>query len=228
VLFRSINWKWSVNSSGSAKTDTNSIELKYYADSNDFLKTRDVGLFAHILQSHEDIWFVGVHFSVTLADGDIRKLLVQKLEEGVAVNFLIFDPTSNDAQLVAEQFGRENTTNLFRDCQTTIKYLIEIYDIAKTKGLKRNVEIKLYREIPQSRLYVFDSANPNSYTYFVPHLGLNRGSELPGYLFRNDSVISEYRKAIAKLWERDDSSGVSPFDVWLRQPQSKEWLAKNR
>lgn len=223
-----INWKWAANNSAPIKNNPNSLELTYYADSNDFLKTRDVGLFAHISQAREDLWFVGVHFSVTLADGDIRKLLIRKLEEGVSVRFLIFDPTSHDAQLVAEQYGRENTTNLFRDCQTTIKYLIEIYDIAKAKGLTRNVEIKLYREVPQSRLYVFDSNNPNSYTYFVPHLGLHRASELPGYLFRNGSVIREYRTAITRLWESGDASGISTLDVWLSKTESKEWIVKNR
>lgn len=219
-----INWKPTVVSESPCQ-GSDFICLKYYPDSNEFLRIRDTGLLSHISKAQEEIWFVGVAFHVTLSDGDIRKLLLQKLTDGVSVKFLIYDPTSPNLPLVAQRYGREHARNLASDSGTTIKYLSEIYDTARARKLKKNLEIKLYRDIPQSRLYIFDRNNPNGHTYFIPHIGQYRSPELPGYLFQNESVAKEYRAAVISLWDGSEDAGVSTFEAWVGKPETKAWLA---
>lgn len=219
-----IHWK---SASGSESPSNISAPLysKYYADSNDYLKTKDDGFFSHISRAKEEVWFVGLTFHISLADGDIRKVVLQKLTEGVSIKVFIYDPTSQNIQLVAQRYGRDNAKNLFSDCETTIKYLSEIYETSKSRNLKKNLEIKLYRDVPQSRLYIFDRNDPNNYTYFIPHVGQSRSGELPGYLFRNDSIAREYRAAIISLWDGKEDAGIITFEAWLDKPETKKWLA---
>jgi hypothetical protein len=215
------------NSPGNTNSPRNTSDpgySKYYGDSNDYLKTKDTGFFSHISGAKEEVWFVGLVFHISLADGEVRKVILKKLAEGVSVKFLIYDPTSRNIELVAQQYGRDNAKYLLSDCETTIKYLSEIYGTSKSGNLKK-LEIKLYRDIPQSRLYIFDRNDPNNYTYFIPHVGQTRSGESPGYLFRNDSIAKEYHEAILRLWDSKEDAGVITFEAWLDKAETKKWLA---
>ncbi|HKO98573.1 MAG TPA: hypothetical protein VJU86_16360 [Pyrinomonadaceae bacterium] len=218
-----IKWK----SSGDTVTPTqssDSVFSKHYGDSNDFLKNKDTGLFSYVSKAQQEIWFVGIAFHVTLSDGDTRKLILRKLEEGVSVKFLIYDPTSTNVSLVAQHWGRDSSKHLLSDCGTGIRYLSEIYETAKNRHLKQNLEVKLSREIPQSRVYIFDRHDTNSYTFFIPHVGRYRSPELPGYLYKNDSIAREYRDAVINLWNSKEDAGIITFEAWLDRPETKVFL----
>jgi hypothetical protein len=204
------------------------VALKYYPDSNEFLKNRDNGLFNSISQSKDEIWFVGIAFHTTLSDGDLRKLILQKILSGVKVKFLIYDPTSSDVPLVAKQWGRDETKNVVSDCETSIRYLREMYETIKSTNFKNNLEVKLYREIPLSRLYIFDPRDVKSHTYFVPHIGQSRSPELPGYVLSNESIAKEYYDAIVSLWSNDDPSIAVSLEDWLQRAETKHAANKSK
>ena len=179
--------------------------VEYNAKANDFLpRMRD-----YIGTSQEEIWFTGVSFYITLPAN--RDALLKKLEEGVTVRFLVYNPHSANIQEVASGFS-QSKQELASECDVTIQNLRTLWDEARRRQTKGTLEVRLFSTIPKARMYVFDRRRETGFTYFIPHIDQQNSPNLPGFLVRNikTGIAPAYFEGIERLW----NSSLT-FDAFL-------------
>jgi hypothetical protein len=169
--------------------------IEYTPKANDFLPT----LAKYITGTKQEIWFTGISFYVTLPQH--KDLLIKKLEEGVDVRFLVYDPKSQNLGEVARGFSQSEEA-LRSECDVTIQNLRNIYSEWKQRGLRGKFEVRLFSSIPKSRIYVFDRKLESGFTYFIPHVDQQNSPNLPGFLAKNikTGIASAYFEGIERLW----------------------------
>ena len=171
----------------------------------------------------EDIWFVGTSFYITLPDNG--KAIFEKLEGGVKIRFLIYDHLRPKAEVeeIAAGFNQK-FEQLYSECEITVSNLRLIVNkweqYIKTEGNKFDdgIEVRLFKDIPRTRFYIFDRRNDDGLTFFVPYVfGMNTPN-LPGYLTRNvSSSVKAYLSGLDRLWENSVS-----LQEWDRLKKQKE------
>ena len=176
--------------------------IEYTPKANDFLPR----LAKYISGAKQEIWFTGISFYVTLPQH--RNLLMKRLEEGVDVRFLIYDPLSPNLSEVASGFSQTEEA-LRSECDVTIQNLREMYDEWKQRGLAGGLEVRLFSTIPWTRIYVFDRKLETGFTYFILHVDRQNTPNLPGFLVRNikTGIAPAYFEGIERVWNSSKRFG---------------------
>lgn len=173
--------------------------IKYYAQSNDFLSEVD----SHISQSQQEIWFYGVDFNISATQR--RDLLLSKLENGIKVRYLIFNPKSTHIADLAKDFDQPENA-LRSELEKGLNNLLDLrkhwIERAASSAHPGELDIRIFETPPHFRLYVFDPGRPRGSTYFIPYAGSVSSTMLPGYLLENvdNGVYKAYFNAIRKSW----------------------------
>lgn len=179
--------------------------IKITPKANDFLPS----LATYISEAKQEVWFTGISFYVTLPQH--HELLMKKLEEGVDVRFLIYDPLTKELPEVAKGFG-QSEGDLREECELTLHRLQEMLADWKLRKLPGRFEIRLFSSVPRTRMYVFDRKMETGTTYFIPHVDQQNTPNLPGFLVKNikTGITQPYFEGIERAW-----NNAQTYDDWL-------------
>ena len=158
-----------------------------------------------IEKASNEIWFCGTNFHITAVDD--RILIINKLKQGVNVNYLIFNPNSKNAEVAAKSFN-QSVDEFKGECLQGLKSLMVIkreWEKLRTSVNKPGeLRIRYHDEIPKLRAYIFDPNNSDSESFYILYMYLTNSPELPGFQFKNytDGVFMDYFACIKKLWQK--------------------------
>jgi thiamine transporter ThiT len=173
--------------------------VHYFHASNDFLG--QAGPF--FKRAHHEIWFVGLDFHITA--GDRKKLILQKLGEGVKVRFLVFNPDSPFLPNIAQDFD-QSPQELSAECIKSIDSIValrkEWLQQPAAQEYPEGLEVKLFEDVPHARFYIVDPDDTRARSFYIPYMNRENSPVLPGYLLNNidGGVIQDYLPGIRKLW----------------------------
>ena len=180
--------------------------LRYWRRSNDFLPyIREA-----IAKASSEIWISGASFYLSVPDNE--DLLIDRAKHGVKIHFLILDPHGNNLDAIAKTFG-QSSDELRQECLTTVRALNRIRE--KLLPAERDqLEVRLFNESPRARFYFFDPANPNSNTFFVPHVNSINSPAVPGFLLSNVpfGLAQIYYASVKDFWK-----SAQPLSEWEKQ-----------
>ena len=151
--------------------------LRYWQRANDFLPY----IRESIAKASSEIWISGASFYLSLPDNE--DLLIDRAKHGVKIHYLILDPYGNNFGAVAKTFS-QSPDELQQEVLTTIRALNKIREKLSSSE-RENFQVRLFNESPRARFYIFDPADPNSNTFFVPHVNSINSPALPGFLLSN-------------------------------------------
>lgn len=169
--------------------------VEYHPKANDFLPK----ISSHIERAKEEIWLTGMSFYITLPAN--KDLLLKKIEEGLSVRFLVYDPTDDDLEEVAKSFS-QTKEELYSECASTIVTLQSMATEVSQRNLRGSLEVRLFSTIPKTRIYIFDRKNESGHTFFIPHVDQQNSPNLPGFLIKNvkTGIGPPYFEGVEKLW----------------------------
>jgi hypothetical protein len=149
--------------------------------------------------ARHDIWICGVSFYISLPQ--YRGILLKKLQDGVDIRFLVYDPLSASLAELATGFS-QTPEELRAECITTIENLRGLIMESRNQRTKGSIEVRLFSSAPRTRLYVVDQNSDAGYTFFIPHVDQRNSAQLPGFLARNtkDGVAFEYFSGMERMW----------------------------
>jgi hypothetical protein len=151
--------------------------LRYWQRANDFLPyIREA-----MAKASSEIWISGASFYLSVPDNE--DLLIDRAKHGVKIHYLILDPYGNNLDAVAMTFS-QSPDELRQEVLTTIRALNRIRE-KLSPSERENFQVRLFNESPRARFYIFDPADPNSNTFFVPHVNSINSPALPGFLLSN-------------------------------------------
>jgi len=151
--------------------------LRYWQRANDFLPyIREA-----MAKASWEIWISGASFYLSVPDNE--DLLIDRAKHGVKIHYLILDPYGNNLDAVAKTFS-QSPDELRQEVLTTIRALNRIRE-KLSPSERENFQVRLFNESPRARFYIFDPADPNSNTFFVPHVNSINSPALPGFLLSN-------------------------------------------
>jgi hypothetical protein len=180
--------------------------LRYWRRSNDFLPyIREA-----IAKASSEIWISGASFYLSVPDNE--DLLIDRAKHGVKIHFLILDPNGSNLDAIAKTFG-QSSDELRQECLTTVRALKRIREkLLPTE--REQLEVRLFNESPRARFYFFDPANPNSNTFFVPHVNSINSPAVPGFLLANVpfGLARIYYASVKDFWE-----SAQPLWEWEKQ-----------
>ena len=185
--------------------------IRYFRTSNDFLGQE--GPFLDNAKS--EIWFVGMDFHITA--GDRKDMILKKLNQGVKVRFLVFDPSSPMLDTIGRDFD-QTPQAIESECTDSLSSLVSLQDEwMRQDGYSHypdGLEIRLFQDAPHARYYLTDPDDPRAKSYFVPYMNHENSPSLPGFLLGNinNGVIQAYVPGIRKLWTSSE-----PLDTYLSE-----------
>jgi hypothetical protein len=190
---------------GSSARETEGIRAssavtKIFERSNDFLSTGNKYQFPSLLkQVTNEAWFIGTSFFISL--DQYNDLILERLADGININFLILDPYAETINKVA---GLMDVTpkEVFHDCMSGIRILDRTVREAAKRELHGELRVKITAEPIQTRVYMFDPRADTGYFYFVPHLNGTNPQTVPGFLAANAKapICESYFKGVLKIW----------------------------
>jgi hypothetical protein len=184
--------------------------IKRYKHSADF--QGDIG--HEIERADQEIWFFAANFHISTFDR--RQALLDRLQHGVHIRYLILDPFALNIDRIAEDFGSSPDT-LKKECMDGIHNLIELKcqwdSLSKSCVHSGELEIKFFKTTPRARLYVFDPRKTSGHTLFVPYINNMNSQFLPAYLLENiqSGVFPAYFEGVQKIW----TDSTNTFDKFL-------------
>lgn len=186
------------------------FKLKF-EKSNDFLSL-EIG--NKIKSSKREIWFFGQSFHISA--GDRREELINRLEHGVNVRYLVIDPRNKKVvNLIAEDYNSTYQATL-NELKSSLSHLVNLQKKLKESNslLKGDIEIRLINSQPYFRGYFFDPKEKINSAYIVPYMNAYYSSEIPGYLFDKfdkKSVPNKYFSSVCREWNK--SKAVKYNDI---------------
>ena len=128
------------------------------------------------------------------------------------IHFLILDPNGSNLDAIAKTFG-QSSDELRQECLTTVRALKRIRE-KLLPAEREQLEVRLFNESPRARFYFFDPANPNSNTFFVPHVNSINSPAVPGFLLANVpfGLARTYYASVKDFWE-----SAQPLWEWEKQ-----------
>jgi hypothetical protein len=184
---------------------------KIFERSNDFLATGDKHQFPSIFkQTKREAWFIGTTFYIST--DQYHDLILNRLAEGVDLNFLILNPEGEAVRKVAHLLG-VGEKELALDSMSGIRILSRTLDEARKSNLPGTLRVKIVDEPIQTRLYFFDPKADEGRLYYIPQLNGTNSQTLPGFLVENLSAPyhSTYFNGVLKMW---NDPGATSLEVW--------------
>lgn len=180
--------------------------VEYHPKANDFLPR----ISSYIENAKEEVWLTGISFYITLPAN--KDLLLKKIEEGVTVRFLVYDPSDDDLEEVAKGFS-QTKEELYNECASTIVTLQSMASEVSRRNLRGNLEVRLFSTIPKTRIYIFDRKKDHGHTFFIPHIDQQNSPNLPGFLIKNikTGIGPPYFEGVERLWR--DGKDLQTFTL---------------
>jgi hypothetical protein len=187
--------------------------LKIFEKSNDFLSTGDMyQLPSLLLDAKSEAWFVGTTFYISI--GQYRDLFLNRLADGVDLNFLILDPEGDALRYMAHLLG-VTEKELFLDCMSGIRVMDRTAADARNKKTSGSLRIKLIDEPFQTRFYFIDPKMRSGFMYYVPQVNGTNSQTVPGFLVRNSKAPyhTRYFEGILQRW---NNPSAQTLEAWKR------------
>jgi len=169
-----------------------------------------------IAGSENEVFMFGTSFYWSIPNN--KDLLLDKLNNGVTIKFLILNPNCRSFDDIAKDFG-QTPEALMDECSKTIRDLISLnksWNNIKANCLNPgDLQVRLYSNFPKMRGYIFDPANSKSSSILIPYLNFEDSPQLPAYKISNrtDGVFGQYYPVFNRLW--------------LRSPNLEDFLKSN-
>src|SRR5258708_19064075 len=144
-----------------------------------------------------------MNFNVT--SGERRSLLLKKLEGGIKIRYLVFDPRSSQLDELAKDFD-QSPAELQSECEKGLQSILELQkqwsSRVKSTQSPGELDVRVFEAHPHARIYVFDPDRAQGETYFIPYINHVNSPEVPGFLLQNikSGVFGAYFDGIRKLW----------------------------
>jgi hypothetical protein len=173
--------------------------IEYYPHSNSFLGVID----KPISQAQQEMWFFGMNFNIT--SGERRTLLLKKLDGGIKIRYLVFDPRSPHLDELAKDFD-QSPDELRSECEKGLQSILELRKQWSTRVKSTQspgeLDVRVFDAHPHARIYVFDPDRAQGETFFIPYINHVNSPEVPGFLLQNirSGVFGAYFDGIRKLW----------------------------
>jgi hypothetical protein len=187
--------------------------LKLYDRSNDFLSTGAKNLFTSSLAgARREAWFVGTTFFIST--DQYYDMLLGRLADGIDLNFLILDPTSQALSDTSRMLG-VSKEELALQCNAGIRILLRLAGDAARANAPGKLNVKLVKDEITSRLYFFDPKTDNGLTYLVPQVTGANSQFLPGFLVKNSvaKFHAQYFDAAQSIWRDPDSVSLESWQA---------------
>ena len=145
--------------------------------------------------SKREVWFMSTTFRDTIIP--YRKLILEKLSEGINMTFLAFNPESNNLIEVASSFNLTPEA-LKSECEFSLHALhrlIQEYESTNgNRSRKGELKVKLYNEVPRSRVYIYDPTSSDGTIFLVPYINRTFSDTYSGYLIPNSLKTKNIRE----------------------------------
>lgn len=168
--------------------------IRYWDRANDFIP--EIG--KSLKNAKTEVIISGASFYLSVPQNE--NLLVAKANEGIKIRFLILNPNGQSLATVARSFN-QSEAELKNECEITVTGLRRILSRIATTA-KTNFEVRLFDESPRARFYIFDPDDPESVTFFVPHVNAVNSPELPGFELKNSpyGMAQLYIPSVKEFW----------------------------
>jgi len=164
-----------------------------------------------IAVSQSEMFFMGINFSYTpiLNAAEFQ----DKIENGVNVRFMVFNPMSRISEYVARGVAMSEE-HLQVENKLDLKTIVDLQRYADSRRRELptagRVTIRLFDAIPLGRAYVFDGLEGES--FFVPYASRGPVRPLPVYQYANNGKAARrYISGMEDLWKSDDVVSVDAF-----------------
>lgn len=184
---------------------------RIFERSNDFLATGNKQQFPSLLkQAKREAWFVGTTFYIS-AD-QYHDVILNKLAEGVDLNFLVLSPNGDAVGKVAHLLG-VTEKELASDCLSGIRILGRTAEEGQKANYPGTLRVRIIDEPVQTRLYFFDPKADEGYVYFIPQMNGTNSQTLPGFLVENSVAPyhSTYFTGLLRMW---NDPGTKSLEAW--------------
>jgi hypothetical protein len=184
---------------------------RIFERSNDFLATGDKQQFPLLLkQAKREAWFVGTTFFISV--DQYHDVILNKLSEGIDLNFLVLSPDGDAVGKVAHLLG-VTEKELASDCLTGIRILSRTAEEAQKVNYPGTLRVRIIDEPVQTRLYFFDPKADEGYVYFIPQINGTNSQTLPGFLVENAVATyhSTYFTGVLRMW---NDPGTKSLETW--------------
>jgi hypothetical protein len=181
--------------------------VRYYKKSSDL--QADIG--EEMENAKQEILMFGMDFRVSSVDR--RTVLLKKLDQGLKIRYLIFDPYSSRIDDLARDFDQPKS-ELKDECVRALQSLVELRhrwsELAPHSSHPGELDVRLFDITPHARLYIFDPGVSKGRTFYVPYINRVNSPEVPGFLLENigTGVYGDYVGGVQRLWQESvDISG---------------------
>lgn len=189
--------------------------LRYWRRSNDFLPhIREA-----IAKASSEIWISGASFYLSVPDNE--DLLIDRANHEVKIHYLFLDPYGSSLDAIAKTFS-QSPDELRQEGLITIRALKRIRENLSPSA-RENLQVRLFNESPRARFYIFDPADPNSKTFFVPHVNSINSPAVPGFLLSNVpyGLAQTYIASVKDFW-----NSAQTLSEWEIKHEGNEWSGR--
>ncbi len=159
------------------------------------------------------MWLFGTNFYKSTSSD--KNFILSKLQAGVDVHYLLFDPFSPNLNQVAKDFD-QNPRELQRECLYNLEALLDLHDKWNNgSGLPvkpGESQVRFYDTTPRMRGYFLNPNEENGRSFLVPYINRVNSPDLPGFQFKNTTkgVSASYFAGVKRLWQVS-----TPLDKFL-------------
>jgi adenosylhomocysteine nucleosidase len=178
------------------KATTPSIQSQRYADSSDMFPL----IREELKTAQHDVFFVGTSFHATIPTS--LPTLKRKIEGGLHVRLLLFNPFCPNAEIAAKE-ASQSLAALKGDCIMTMQNLRSVMGELKNHANGGNLQIRVFSSVPRMRLYSFDRADRSGPVYLIHYVNGRSATNLPGvkHAATDHEQFDPYVESAERLWK---------------------------
>jgi hypothetical protein len=151
-------------------------------------------------EAKKEVLISGASFYLSIPDNE--DIILSQAKKGVLIKYLILDPDAMNLAAIAKTFNQDEK-DLRDECIKTVSGLRKIMAQLPEES-RKNLQVRVFDESPRARFYIFDPHDPNSFTYFVPHVNAVNSPGLPGFQLQNSpfGLAQLYIPSVKEFWDR--------------------------
>jgi hypothetical protein len=150
-----------------------------------------------------DLWLFSTSLEVSL-NARTREF-ANIIKKGVTVYILIFDPTSDRIECLANELDAQSADTVRSQCETSLRFIVDIQNLLDKESPKslKHYKVKITSNFPRISAFIADSEQKSGTSFIVPTIN-NRPGNLPVLEFKNvpNGLASIYFSGIKMEWEK--------------------------
>jgi predicted acylesterase/phospholipase RssA len=172
--------------------------IEIYPKSSAFQKD-----FTQLLEeAQSEVFITAVNLFVTMPHQ--REEFLRKVQAGVNIRILVFDPTSPYLPEVSAS-GEADPARVREQCLSTLRELRSLQErIANGPVTKGRLEARIFRSVLHMRAYFIDPRSAHGAVIVNPYVNGGHFTETPAYRFGNPEQLpfQNYYTSLNRLWDK--------------------------